>query len=560
MTRWQRRMAIERVKPYLFQCDWVRFNRTLASGLMIIMLGLVTGPAAMAIGALSVDSGQGTAWGVSWSHATKGAASRAALAQCGANCRVVLYFWNGCGAWAADQTTGSTISGWAVRSTPAAVQVEALRQCRRAGGRSCQVRVWGCDNRFSAPGQRGRPAVDFAGNAGATADQKIADETGSPTSYGQIVAKFALSACYENVRDLSRVAHMASLGGWERLPASALEQAPANEQTEVDGWEAPLGSFRLAISVKHWPGQDGQAMNICSVYANSEPAPLLRALQADIALKKLDSRPPDTDVYLVTSSAGSNIIMELELASNRTTTAIRFIALQSAGSTDQPTNSTCKPDEGGIVVCGVDLRTLRMIKGSLSPSARFGIFWGFPTDETVDRSVEPSEDRTLSAKDIDAVENYLVRLDDGRILVTVPGKHFGDRDTYNHRVHRAVWSPDSHYVVIVNANKWQTDAANVYEIEGNDQVRGPLNIANVCRAAALAYTMTQAQLQGHAVKLDQYLTNFDASSIDNNGVIEAGCRLAKPKDDEKNFSFRFQVKYDGERLAGELLSIEPEPN
>src|SRR5215470_6734731 len=103
MTHWQGLPGIERFKPYLFQRDWVRSNRALVSRLMIITLGFVTGPAAMAIGALSVDSGQGTAWGVSWSYASKGAASRAALAPCGANCRVVLFFWDGCGAWAADQ-------------------------------------------------------------------------------------------------------------------------------------------------------------------------------------------------------------------------------------------------------------------------------------------------------------------------------------------------------------------------------------------------------------------------------------------------------------------------
>jgi hypothetical protein len=107
-----------------------------------------------------------------------------------------------------------------------------------------------------------------------------------------------------------------------------LEQATENERTEVDGWEAPLDGFRVVITVKHWQGRDGQAMNACSVHTNSEPTPLLTALQAHIALKKVDSTAPGTDAYLVTSSAGSSIIMELQTASNPTTTAIRFVAVQ----------------------------------------------------------------------------------------------------------------------------------------------------------------------------------------------------------------------------------------
>jgi hypothetical protein len=107
-----------------------------------------------------------------------------------------------------------------------------------------------------------------------------------------------------------------------------LEQAPENEHAEVDGWEAPLDGFRVAITVKHWQGQDGQAMNACSVHASSEPAPLLTPLQTHIALKKVDSTATDTDAYLVTSSAGSSIIMELQIASNPTTTVIRFVAVQ----------------------------------------------------------------------------------------------------------------------------------------------------------------------------------------------------------------------------------------
>ena len=98
-------------------------------------------------GALAIDSNQGQSWGWAIDYPTVQAAKQRALAECGQNCRVVMTFSNQCAAYAADQTRGSTIYGWAKDSTGTSARNRAMNECRNRGGESCIVRVWGCTRR-----------------------------------------------------------------------------------------------------------------------------------------------------------------------------------------------------------------------------------------------------------------------------------------------------------------------------------------------------------------------------------------------------------------------------
>lgn len=121
-----------------------RTQRLLSALLSVALLG-ASAPA-LAAGALAIDSNQGPAYGFSYDYAQMADAERRALSECGRNCRVVLRFQTGCGAYAADQTRGSTIYGWGTSSSRDGAQNRALDECGRAGGRRCIVRVWGCNS------------------------------------------------------------------------------------------------------------------------------------------------------------------------------------------------------------------------------------------------------------------------------------------------------------------------------------------------------------------------------------------------------------------------------
>ena len=98
-------------------------------------------------GALAIDSNQGPSWGWAINYPTVQQAEQRALAECGDNCHVVMRFSDQCGAFAADQEPGSTIYGWGKDNSSVAAQNRALSECRRRGGTSCRVRVWGCTRR-----------------------------------------------------------------------------------------------------------------------------------------------------------------------------------------------------------------------------------------------------------------------------------------------------------------------------------------------------------------------------------------------------------------------------
>jgi hypothetical protein len=121
--------------------------RATLAALAVMAIALLLAPPASAIGALAVDSARGKGWGASWDHKDRPAAAAGARAKCGSACAIVLYFWNGCGAWAADQADGSTVSGWGINRSLTTAQNTALSQCRKNGGKQCQLRVWACETR-----------------------------------------------------------------------------------------------------------------------------------------------------------------------------------------------------------------------------------------------------------------------------------------------------------------------------------------------------------------------------------------------------------------------------
>ena len=99
-------------------------------------------------GALAIDRNQGNQWGWAVDHQTPDGAAQRARSECGGNCSIVMRFSGGqCGAYATDQERGSTIYGWGTASSSSGAQNRARSECRRRGGKSCLVRVWGCNSR-----------------------------------------------------------------------------------------------------------------------------------------------------------------------------------------------------------------------------------------------------------------------------------------------------------------------------------------------------------------------------------------------------------------------------
>lgn len=113
--------------------------------LTVLIVGLALNTAAYGDGALAIDENQGNRYGFSYGFSQMSDAANRALNECGGNCQIVQTFSGGCAAYAADQSSGSSIYGWATGSNAGQVQSAALQYCSSYGGSSCVVRVWACE-------------------------------------------------------------------------------------------------------------------------------------------------------------------------------------------------------------------------------------------------------------------------------------------------------------------------------------------------------------------------------------------------------------------------------
>jgi hypothetical protein len=84
-----------------------------------------------------------TRWGAVYNYATQAQAVNAAVERCGADdCQAVVWFRNGCGAFA----KGRGAYGWGLGNTRAQSEEKALAACRQRGP-YCRVVSWSCTSR-----------------------------------------------------------------------------------------------------------------------------------------------------------------------------------------------------------------------------------------------------------------------------------------------------------------------------------------------------------------------------------------------------------------------------
>jgi Domain of unknown function (DUF4189) len=111
----------------------------------IAIIGLLFGFHLQADAAGAIAKGQGTRTGYAHGFDNTSAASRRALQECGAGCKVLVTFETGCAALSMDRN--SDAHGVARGANRATAENYALGYCRKFGGTSCYIRTWTCTSR-----------------------------------------------------------------------------------------------------------------------------------------------------------------------------------------------------------------------------------------------------------------------------------------------------------------------------------------------------------------------------------------------------------------------------
>src|SRR5262245_12884263 len=142
-----------------------------------------------------------------------------------------------------------------------------------------------------------------------------------------------------------------------------------------------------------------------------------------------------------------------------------LLLLATSALAEEP-KQNCNLDSAAVIQCNNGGRTFRVIREALSRTGRYGVAWALVDPQDKDKIEDRKGEQMAYGLD---VENVIIHLPDGVPLKTLPGDHFGDAQRYNHKEHSARWSDYDLWVVVANDSKWQTDNANVYSIDENDQ-------------------------------------------------------------------------------------------
>jgi hypothetical protein len=196
-------------------------------------------------------------------------------------------------------------------------------------------------------------------------------------------------------------------------------------------------------------------------------------------------------------------------------------------------------------VCRSGARELRVVEDTASPSRQYAVAWEVPAGA---RALKTESD---GSKHLDggAADNFLVRLDTGKVVTKLAGTHYGDHARYNHFEVAAVWSPDSRFVAVVYQSKWMTDVAAVYRLSAEGTAGKPLDLLPICRDVGRG---REGRLRGKAG--ENYAHTVDVHAVGKDAIVSAKCGMQVIKQDD-NFSFAIRLKLDPrhDALAARLI-------
>jgi len=252
------------------------------------------------------------------------------------------------------------------------------------------------------------------------------------------------------------------------------------------------------------------------------------------------------------------LVSSLGLIAQRLALGLAFVLVLTpamAAPEESEIVAPCKASEHETIVCDNGKRLLRVIRESASPSGRYAVAWAMVHDNEL-RKLPPEPAaaplRTVNCALCGDVQNFLVRLSDGKILKRLDGRHFGDETRYNHYVNKVVWSPDEQYVVQITDWRFGSNTAAAYHIGTNDRVLGPLRLTAPARRAA-ARALRRGPDKDYVLEKTAFI---EVASIDNGGLMKFTAAMAAPKEQGFSFDMMMQFKPGARALVGDITSAE----
>ena len=217
----------------------------------------------------------------------------------------------------------------------------------------------------------------------------------------------------------------------------------------------------------------------------------------------------------------------------------------------------CKSDGRNGLICGEGVGAARVIAGSVSPSKRFALAWRSTKTAPLDPNVDewPYD-----------LEDLLIRLSDGAVLARTTGIYFntGNMEA-NRTAQTGSWSPDSHYLVETVEDRWSTPRFELYAIEADDKLIGPVDLNKVVESDLRARLRRSGKNDaGYALQLyEDPHTGQPVVTVDRVGMVRAQAMMHIIKTDvQTTYDVVLKIVQKGPSLHAKLLSIKlahPQP-
>lgn len=224
----------------------------------------------------------------------------------------------------------------------------------------------------------------------------------------------------------------------------------------------------------------------------------------------------------------------------RLTFAIGFALLLLSGSSASA--AECK-SLGDAIVCGEGNAQMRILSGTASPDLRFGIGW---RERNNGASEEP---------DPEDVENLLVRLSDGAVLLTLGGNNWETAKLRaNRRDEIAVWSKQARFLVEIANDRWDTFALRAVALDG-DKVAGSADLLPMLEKKTRALRVKRkGNPKDNALSFR--IHGDEEPRLNDKGELHLRALLFVPKseDGQTAIDLHVQLAMQGGRLVARLVS------
>jgi hypothetical protein len=202
----------------------------------------------------------------------------------------------------------------------------------------------------------------------------------------------------------------------------------------------------------------------------------------------------------------------------------------------------CETAADGAIVCGNGTDTMRVFADTTSPDLRFAVAW---LDRSRSGSAEP---------DVDDVDNVLVRLRDGAVLLKLGGNHWDtDKLRANRRDEIAVWSKDSRWMVEIANDRWDTFSLRAVALNG-DTVIGDADLLPLIEKETRALRSRRKGSPSDGA-LSFRIDADEAPRLTAGGQLFLRALLFVPKseDGQTAVDLRVQLKVKAGKLAPRLI-------